>query len=40
MFIQDQTKYPHLPHVDFLYEHTTMLYYVNDSDGPYKIIQR
>ena len=34
MFIQDQTKHPHLPHVDFLYEHTTMLYYVNDSSGP------
>jgi len=37
MFIQDQTKHPHLPHVDFLYEHTTMLYYVNDSDGPTKL---
>ncbi len=37
MFIQNQTKHPHLPHVDFHYEHTTMLYYVNDSDGPTKL---
>jgi len=37
MFIQDQTKHPHNPHVDFHYEHTTMLYYVNDSDGPTKL---
>ena len=37
MFIQDQTKHPHLPHVDFHYKHTTMLYYVNDSDGTTKL---
>ena len=34
MFIQNQNKHPHLPHIDFPYKHTTMLYYVNDSDGP------
>ena len=37
MFIQNQTKHPHLPHVDYPYKHTTMLYYVNDSDGPTKL---
>jgi hypothetical protein len=37
MFIQNQTKHPHLPHIDFQYKHTTMLYYVNDSDGPTKL---
>ena len=37
MFVQNQTKLPHLPHVDFKYDHTTMLYYVNDSDGPTKL---
>lgn len=24
----------HLPHIDFTLEHHTMIYYVNDSDGP------
>ena len=37
MFIQNQNKHPHLPHIDFPYKHTTMLYYVNDSDGPTKL---
>tara|TARA_Y100000592_G_scaffold29446_1_gene47021 strand:+ start:2880 stop:3419 length:540 start_codon:yes stop_codon:yes gene_type:complete len=38
MFIQDQTKQPHLPHIDFInMKHTNMLYYVNDSDGPTKL---
>lgn len=37
MFVQNQTKHPHLPHIDFPYKHTTMLYYVNDSDGPTKL---
>jgi hypothetical protein len=25
---------PNTPHIDFLYPHTVLLYYVNDSDGP------
>ena len=25
---------PHAPHIDYTFEHTTLLYYVNDSDGP------
>lgn len=37
MFIKNQTDHPHHPHVDFSWEHITMLYYVNDSDGPTKI---
>ena len=37
MFVKDQTSLPHLPHIDHQFEHYTMLYYVNDSDGPTKI---
>ena len=36
MFVQNQNKHSHL-HIDFPYKHTTMLYYVNDSDGPTKL---
>ena len=35
MFIKDQNKgRAHTPHIDQHYSHYTMLYYVNDSDGP------
>ena len=34
MFVKNQTSQPHLPHIDHQYKHYTMLYYVNDSDGP------
>ena len=34
MFVKNQTEKPHLAHVDRPYFHYTMLYYVNDSDGP------
>ena len=37
MFVKNQTSQPHLPHIDHQFEHYTMLYYVNDSDGPTKI---
>jgi hypothetical protein len=37
MFVKDQTNSPHIPHVDRNDFHYTMLYYVNDSDGPTKI---
>tara|TARA_B100000427_G_scaffold308785_1_gene297270 strand:+ start:403 stop:930 length:528 start_codon:yes stop_codon:yes gene_type:complete len=37
MFVKNQTSLPHFPHIDHDYEHNTMLYYVNDSDGPTKI---
>ena len=37
MFVKNQTSLPHLHHIDQDYEHNTMLYYVNDSDGPTKI---
>ena len=37
MFIRNQTDKPHESHVDRDEFHYTMLYYVNDSDGPTNI---
>ncbi len=37
MWVKNQNKSPHLPHRDLNHDHNTMLYYVNDSDGPTKI---
>jgi len=37
MFLKNQSPGDHLPHVDYKFPHTTLLYYVNDSDGPTKI---
>ena len=37
MFVQNQTDKPHQAHVDSPDLHYTMLYYVNDSDGPTNI---
>ena len=37
MFVKDQTDKPHEAHVDRDDLHYTMLYYVNDSDGPTNI---
>ena len=37
MFVKDQTDKPHQAHVDSPDLHYTMLYYVNDSDGPTNI---
>ena len=37
MFIRNQTDKPHESHVDYDNFHYTMLYYVNDSDGPTNI---
>jgi len=34
MFVKNQTQGANMPHVDWDFEHYTMLYYVNDSDGP------
>ncbi len=35
MFVKNQTSALHnVPHIDHQYKHYTMLYYVNDSDGP------
>ena len=36
MFIQNQNNIPHQSHIDRDDFHYTMLYYVNDSDGPTK----
>ena len=36
MFVKNQTDKPHQAHVDHDDFHYTMLYYVNDSDGPTK----
>ena len=37
MFVKNQTNKPHQAHVDRDDFHYTMLYYVNDSDGPTNI---
>ena len=37
MFVKNQTQGANMPHVDWDFEHMTMLYYVNDSDGPTNI---
>tara|TARA_B100000965_G_C19275548_1_gene619243 strand:- start:50 stop:595 length:546 start_codon:yes stop_codon:yes gene_type:complete len=37
MFVQNQTNQAHEAHVDRYDFHYTVLYYVNDSDGPTKI---
>ena len=34
MFVKNQTQGAHMPHVDWDFQHYTMLYYVSDSDGP------
>ena len=34
MFVKNQTQGAHMPHVDWDFQHYTMLYYVCDSDGP------
>ena len=37
MFIKNQNEGAHVPHRDLRQKHTTMVYYVNDSDGPTNI---
>ncbi len=39
MFIKNQCEYTHKPHVDLQFPHTTLLYYVNDSDGSTKFYE-
>tara|TARA_B100000287_G_scaffold125160_1_gene117282 strand:+ start:405 stop:965 length:561 start_codon:yes stop_codon:yes gene_type:complete len=37
LFIKNQNKGDHLPHIDLDTEHYTMIYYVKDSDGPTRL---
>tara|TARA_B100000965_G_scaffold161962_1_gene134830 strand:+ start:279 stop:797 length:519 start_codon:yes stop_codon:yes gene_type:complete len=39
MWVRNQNETPHVPHRDLEYEHYTMVYYVNNSDGPTKIYE-
>tara|TARA_R100000008_G_scaffold51021_1_gene30595 strand:+ start:304 stop:834 length:531 start_codon:yes stop_codon:yes gene_type:complete len=37
MWLKNQNKGSHLPHIDLDFEHHTMVYYVNDSDAPTRL---
>ena len=37
MWIKNQNKGPHLPHIDLDIEHYNMVYYVNDTDAPTRL---
>tara|TARA_E500000331_G_scaffold339427_1_gene369663 strand:+ start:611 stop:1126 length:516 start_codon:yes stop_codon:yes gene_type:complete len=39
MWVKNQNDTPHIPHRDLEHEHFTMVYYVNNSDGPTKIYE-